>query len=125
MNNDLISREALKKAIEQGEGFSWDSHGKDDLCVCKKYIDNAPTITPTLQLEDITDEDIAKFVMIFQRATSKGVILESERSQGKWIFKHNSSDIWCSVCDENFDEIPQKFNYCPNCGADMRGEDHD
>ena len=43
-----------------------------------------------------------------------------ERPQGKWIFKHNSSDIWCSVCDENFDEIPQKFNYCPNCGADMR-----
>ena len=30
---DLISREALKKAIEQGEGFSWDSYGKDDLCV--------------------------------------------------------------------------------------------
>lgn len=89
-------------------------------------IDNAPTITPTLQLEDITDEDIAKFVMILQRATSKGVILESERSQGKWIFKHNSSDIWCSVCDENFDEIPQKFNYCPNCGAQMNGgEAHD
>lgn len=47
-----------------------------------------------------------------------------ERFHGKWIFKHNSSDIWCSVCDENFDEIPQKFNYCPNCGADMR-EDSD
>lgn len=45
-----------------------------------------------------------------------------ERPQGKWIFKHNSSDIWCSVCDENFDEIPQKFKFCPNCGADMRGE---
>lgn len=44
MNNDLISREALKKAIEQGEGFSWDNHGKDDLCVRKKYIDNAPTV---------------------------------------------------------------------------------
>ena len=41
---DLISREALKKAIEQGEGFSWDSYGKDDLCVRKKYIDNAPTV---------------------------------------------------------------------------------
>ena len=87
-------------------------------------IDNAPEVTPTLQLKDITDEDVAKFVMIFQRATSKGVIFEPEKSQGKWIFKHNSSDIWCSVCDENFEEIPQKFNYCPNCGADMRGEDH-
>lgn len=40
----LIDAEALKEAIEQGEGFSWDSHGKDDLCVRKKYIDNAPTV---------------------------------------------------------------------------------
>ena len=43
------------------------------------------------------------------------------RPQGEWLFKHNSSDIWCSVCDENFNEIPQAFNFCPNCGAEMRG----
>lgn len=48
-----------------------------------------------------------------------------KRPQGMWIFKHNSSDIWCSVCNENFDEIPQKFNYCPNCGADMRGNNNE
>lgn len=48
-----------------------------------------------------------------------------ERPRGKWVFKHNSSNIWCSVCDEDFDEIPQKFNYCPNCGADMREEGSD
>ena len=40
----LIDADELIKAIEQGEGFSWDSHGKDDLCVRKKYIDNAPTV---------------------------------------------------------------------------------
>lgn len=44
------------------------------------------------------------------------------RPTGEWLFKHNSSDIWCSVCDENFDEIPQAFNFCPNCGADMRSK---
>ena len=44
-----------------------------------------------------------------------------ERPQGEWIFKHNSSDIWCSVCDMNFEEIPQNFKFCPNCGADMKG----
>lgn len=48
--------------------------------------------------------------------------LVTDRPNGKWIFKHNSSDIWCSNCDENFDEIPQKFLFCPNCGADMRGD---
>ena len=45
---------------------------------------------------------------------------EPERPHGKWIFKHNSADIWCSNCDENFDEIPQKFLFCPNCGSDNR-----
>lgn len=49
---DLISRKALKKTIEQGEGISWDSYGKDDLCVRKKYIDNAPTV----DLKDIYQE---------------------------------------------------------------------
>ena len=45
-----------------------------------------------------------------------------DRPHGEWIFKHNSADIWCSNCDDSFDEIPQKFLFCPNCGADMRGE---
>lgn len=45
---------------------------------------------------------------------------EQTRPHGKWIFKHNSADIWCSNCDENFDEIPQKFLFCPNCGSDNR-----
>ena len=36
----------------------------------------------------------------------------------------------CSVCGETFvlgdyamDDIKLGFNYCPNCGADMRGEE--
>lgn len=48
-----------------------------------------------------------------------------ERPKGEWLFKHNSSDIWCSVCDENFDEIPQAFNFCPNCGAEMRTKENE
>ena len=48
---------------------------------------------------------------------------EEQRPHGEWIFKHNSSDIWCSNCDENFNEIPQKFLFCPNCGASMQAND--
>lgn len=75
---------------------------------------------PALVLDDLTEDDINKFKAVYQRATSKGLIIDIDHPRGKWVFKHNSSDIWCSVCDENFDEIPQKYNYCPNCGADMR-----
>lgn len=43
---DMISRSELIKAVEKGEGISWERHGKDDMCVRKKYIDNAPSVKP-------------------------------------------------------------------------------
>ena len=49
MNNDLISREALKKAIE--EAFEKANLSEYEACVCvceiyDKQIDNAPTVYP-------------------------------------------------------------------------------
>lgn len=43
-----------------------------------EFIDNAPTVIPSLKLENITEDDIEKFKMIWQRATSKGLPLISE-----------------------------------------------
>lgn len=45
------------------------------------------------------------------------------RKKGKWIFKDNSRDMWCSNCDASFEETPQDFNFCPNCGAEMESEE--
>ena len=51
-----------------------------------------------------------------------------ERKKGEWehetvssvegIFKLSS--CFCSVCDCH---VAQEANFCPNCGADMRGEE--
>lgn len=49
---------------------------------------------------------------------------------GQWIFEkgdgQTSSDGWvCSACNCGFHtNVPyfEDFNFCPNCGADMRGE---
>ena len=30
----------------------------------------------------------------------------------------------CSECDAHFD-VSEAMNYCPNCGADMRGTEHE
>ena len=67
---DLISREALIKAVEQGEGISWERHKKDDLCVRKKYIDNAPTVEYPEQIiiKCDTEEDKQKLLSALRNA---------------------------------------------------------
>ena len=51
---------------------------------------------------------------------------------GEWIdVEHAPNDMWyciCSVCGEKQTvEIVKliHFNYCPHCGADMRGKEND
>lgn len=109
----LIDVDALIEAVE-------DLYEYAELDEVLDVIKDAPTVTPTLQLKDITDEDVARFAMIWQRATSKGVILEPERPQGKW--EEDSGNIACSHCHTIW--LYRRTDFCPNCGADMRGEDH-
>lgn len=42
-----------------------------------------------------------------------------EVKRGRWITKPYmmGNTQYCSCCDENYG---RKYNYCPNCGADMR-----
>lgn len=49
---------------------------------------------------------------------------QPERKKGKWIeceedWRHQI--VWwrCSECNYN---VSAHYNFCPNCGADMRGE---
>jgi len=45
-----------------------------------------------------------------------------ERKKGKWIDKSNGIEgAWnyCSVCGEQAIDL---YDFCPNCGADMRGK---
>lgn len=45
-----------------------------------------------------------------------------ERKRGKW-FKNDIGYIRCPICGYNdFVERLDYFSFCPNCGADMRGE---
>ena len=69
----LIDADALKEDI-------------DNLCLFKKWIreeikqhiDNAPTVNLSLILDNITEEDIEKFKIIWQRANSKGLLVINE-----------------------------------------------
>lgn len=75
---------------------------------------------PTLSIANISD-DIEKFKLIWERANSKGIPLVSERPQGEWK-RLNKIRSKCSKCGFAFDDYGILFNFCPNCGADMRGK---
>lgn len=50
----------------------------------------------------------------------------------EWVKKNNprlgfeSMPIWaCSNCGKSFTFHPVNYNFCPYCGADMRGANND
>ena len=54
-----------------------------------------------------------------------------ENVKGKWLQHTIDGNVWsidkdtCSVCKETFYQISETgcvWNFCPNCGADMRGD---
>lgn len=46
-----------------------------------------------------------------------------ENVKGEWIFPYGDKKYKrCSACGKTFYSIPSTSNFCPNCGADMRGE---
>jgi hypothetical protein len=51
---------------------------------------------------------------------------QPERKKGKWLFPYGDKKYKrCSVCERDYYSIPHNSNFCPNCGADMRGEGHE
>ena len=53
--------------------------------------------------------------------------LPSARKKGKWrrriVDSGFNSDWVCSKCGYRWQYDYINFNFCPNCGADMRGEE--
>lgn len=50
----------------------------------------------------------------------------AEVKHGKWIWQGSIFEgCWvCSECNHSFYQGYGNENFCPNCGADMRGEDN-
>ena len=110
MNNDLISRSALKKKLQarhdNGEK-DFDKGYNIGIETAVELIDSAPTISP---YKAIHDE------------------LNKEEPKGKWIIikspLSNETIVKCDKCgDEFIGNDVEDYNFCPICGADMRGED--
>ena len=53
-----------------------------------------------------------------------------ERKVGKWVNRWSGDgSVWleeiCSECGLTFEDEPHGYNYCPNCGAEMEGDEDD
>lgn len=77
-------------------------------------------------MHDVVLENGAK-----HRCIDAGMILDLpqadviERKKGKWIGKPIAgyTTVRCSVCRNVFCENNGRWSFCPECGADMRGEE--
>ena len=104
MNNDLISREALKEKMREADAEAIDYEML--VVMYEKLVDNAPTV----------ELKMGRMV--------NGIIIPVERPQGEWerddehsitfdLFKCSQCGFWGHT----------HFRFCPNCGAGMRGGD--
>ena len=113
--NDLISREALLKAFANSEHIKETDSGLDvmEILAIKEIIDKAPSVP------------LPDFKEGYKQAILDGKTNFS-RPQGEWVI-FNSYYRKCNKCERmvGFDyadpEHGNWFNFCPNCGADMRG----
>lgn len=57
--------------------------------------------------------------------TEQGCPPTVEHKTGEWKWSALDCSWECSRCNCVFEEFDYKpeYNYCPNCGADMRGEE--
>lgn len=51
--------------------------------------------------------------------------VQPERLKGKWIHQSKFSRVECDQCGKVFRNTFAPKNFCPNCGADMRGDKHE
>ena len=89
-NDDYVSRSNVIKAVCK---FCVLKCAKTDECFCRDTV-----------IRDIPAADVRPVI------------------HGEWIYG-SSDDAWCSVCGEIFNDFDchvDQYNFCPNCGADMR-----
>lgn len=108
---DLIDRQlVLDRINKQREHlrpylYPWDKIGDSAYQICAEFVERIPSTEP-------------------------------QRKKGKWIPHNEKSreyigtvlvnveyDYWlCNTCGYRVEKRQPMYNFCPNCGADMRGE---
>lgn len=122
---------AIQQLKDLGYGLG-EKPKTDDTISRQDAIDTVLTMFDRCDTGEITDY---RDLMV----ESFKVLPSQERKKGKWISDSDDDPVviedgfpdkscYCSECREWLvasDEYAVKGNFCPNCGADMRGEGHE
>ena len=112
--NDLISRQAAIDALDEQITLCDKALGSFDISMEYEY---------AVKVERASLEAYRETLTVLPSA-------QPERKKGKWERHYTRQNVYaglcwhCSVCGyKNADNyLNVYYNYCPNCGADMRGE---
>lgn len=114
--DDLISRQAAIDAVR--------SYYDEQYALCdsiEELIEKLPSADT-----DLSDYSDRLWKNAYERGKAEGARIpsvEPERKRGKWMPFDNP---WykCSECGAVRENKSFMENFCPNCGADMRGGDN-
>ena len=123
MNNDLISREALKNEFALMMWKEYSPYMEVKVCDIVNqtldFIDNAPTV-PLPDFKAGYKQAIIDGKTNFSRPTGEWILQKYERfNSGNELYKY-----YCNKCghkEEHAYSDSKLPNFCEDCGADMRG----
>lgn len=127
---DAVSREAVSEWLKQYGQDVLHGKYKFSLMYIWKNLMDLPSVQPEkfewchdCKEYDQTQHYCPRWTKVIRQTVEE---LKAQPKIGKWI-EHNPHKFGlgivfeCSECGEKID--CEEYNYCPNCGADMRGED--
>ena len=133
--SDLISRQAAIDAVmEYGAIWMEYTDAMDKGEIAQRALNNAKStmIRILKELPTIQPETPCYLGSPCEYQNPNVVISQPEPQEGHWIRRDCGLDVECkcSACGYKDFVSPHdtywfKRNYCPNCGADMRGEQHE
>ena len=95
-----------------------------------ELMDKLPSTVDEDGDEVITDAKTANTLLVYNKMLCKrfDALPSADRPRGEWI-EHDGTWL-CSYCGEEdayaFGKNKKQYDYfCPNCGADMRGEENE
>lgn len=112
---DLIDREALINAVE--DLYEYAELGEVlDVIKTAPTVNDCPNCEYKKQFDYISGSGSYKELQALRKFKK-----ENERPHGKWI-KHEDGYNICPCCKH---KTAFSYLFCPNCGADMRGEEEE